>query len=307
MKYKKVLVFMLLLLIPLNIYAYSNKLIASGKNIGIEVNSDGVLIVGFYKENPKKIGLKIGDIIKKINGKEIYNNIDIEGNIKEGLNRVEIERNKKNYTYNLQIERENNKLVTGIYIKSKITGIGTLTYIDPETRKFGALGHEIDDSNTMTLFKIKDGTIFKSQIIGIEKSERGIAGEKKTIYDKSNVYGNIKTNINSGIFGIYTKELEKSDEIEIGDVHTGEAEIKTEIDESIKTYKINIISINRSGYRNMLFEITDKDLIDKTGGIVQGMSGSPILQDNKIVGAVTHVIVDDPKKGYGIDIRKMLN
>lgn len=298
---------MLLLLIPLNIYAYSNKLIASGKNIGIEVNSDGVLIVGFYKENPKKIGLKIGDIIKKINGKEIYNNIDIEGNIKEGLNRVEIERNKKNYTYNLQIERENNKLVTGIYIKSKITGIGTLTYIDPETRKFGALGHEIDDSNTMTLFKIKDGTIFKSQIIGIEKSERGIAGEKKTIYDKSNVYGNIKTNINSGIFGIYTKELEKSDEIEIGDVHTGEAEIKTEIDESIKTYKINIISINRSGYRNMLFEITDKDLIDKTGGIVQGMSGSPILQDNKIVGAVTHVIVDDPKKGYGIDIRKMLN
>lgn len=308
MKYKKyLLTFLFVLFFPLNIYAYSNKLIASGKNIGIEVNGEGVLVVGFYKNEPKASGMEIGDIIKKTNDNSVLNANDIEKNIKEGNNNFEIERDGKKFNINVDLNKENNIVKTGIYVKDKVTGIGTLTFIDPETRKFGALGHEIDDSITKHLFEIRGGTIFKSSIVGINKSERGEAGSKRAVYDKSDIYGTILKNDKNGIFGTYDKAFNESDAIEVASPKTGHAIIRTEVDNNVKDYSVNILNINKNGDRNILFTIDDDMLLSKTGGIVQGMSGSPILQDGKFIGAVTHVIVDDPKKGYGIDIKNMLN
>lgn len=173
------------------------------------------------------------------------------------------------------------------------------------------LGHEILEKTTTEKFEIKDGTIFKSDVTGITQSEDGRAGEKNANYDKSTVYGKIDENTKSGIFGNYITNYDEIDAIEVGtkdDVKIGDATIRTVVENSeVKEYKVKIININKtSNIKNILFEITDEELLNKTGGVVQGMSGSPIIQNNKIVGAVTHVIVNEPKKGYGIFITTML-
>lgn len=200
---------------------------------------------------------------------------------------------------------------TGLYVKDKIVGIGTLTYIDPNTKTFGALGHEIIEKSTTQKFEIKDGTIFKSDVTGITQSKDGRAGEKNANYDKSTVYGKIGENSSSGIFGNYMSEINSDQAMTVGtkdDIKIGPATIKTVVNNNeVKEYKINIININKSSdIKNILFEIVDEELLSKTGGVVQGMSGSPIIQNNKIIGAVTHVIVHEPKKGYGIFITTML-
>ena len=226
---------------------------------------------------------------------------------------IDIKLIRDNKELSLKASRTNQDGVykTGIYVKDSIQGIGTLTFIDPETLKFGALGHEILEKTTSKKFEIKDGKIFKSDVTSINKSEDGKAGEKNARYDKSKVYGSISENTTSGIFGTYTDKLPDIKTIEVGtikDIHLGEAKIRTVINnDEIKEFRINIIKLNpNSDTKNILFEITDEELLNSTGGVVQGMSGSPILQDNKIVGAVTHVIVNDSKKGYGIFITTML-
>lgn len=321
MKKNKLLTIIWLLIItiiPINVLAYSNYIIPGGENVGIEVSSNGVLVVGFYEVDNKLIakdsGFQVGDRIIKVNDKNV-NSIDDMVNVvkesnEESINYTIIRDNKE---LSLKASRTNQDGVykTGIYVKDSIQGIGTLTFIDPETLKFGALGHEILEKTTSKKFEIKDGKIFKSDVTSINKSEDGKAGEKNARYDKSKVYGNISENTTSGIFGTYTDKLPDIKTIEVGtvkDIHLGEAKIRTVINnDEIKEFKINIIKLNpNSDTKNILFEITDEELLDSTGGVVQGMSGSPILQDNKIVGAVTHVIVNDSKKGYGIFITTML-
>ena len=198
-----------------------------------------------------------------------------------------------------------------MYVKDQINGIGTLTYIDPATKRFGALGHEIIETTTAQKFEIKDGKIFDATVSNIEKSIDGRAGEKNATYDKTTTVGEIDNNDITGIYGNYQKEITNEEQIEVGkidEVTKGKATIRTVInDNEVKDYEINIIGIDpTSKTKNILFEITDQNLINKTGGIVQGMSGSPIIQNNKIIGAVNYVIVNDTKKGYGIFITKML-
>ena len=200
---------------------------------------------------------------------------------------------------------------TGLYVKDEITGIGTLTYIDPKTTIFGALGHEITERTTGERFEIKDGKIFKATVTDNTKSENGSPGEKNAIYDEGVTYGSISSNEESGIFGEYTDELLETKALEVGtkdDVKKGEATIRTVINgNEVKEYTINILNVNKdSSIKNILFEITDEELLNETGGVIQGMSGSPIIQNEKLVGAVTHVIVNDAKKGYGIFITTML-
>lgn len=305
-------------IIPINVLAYSNFIIPGGENVGIEVSSKGILIVGFYEVDGKNIardsGFLIGDRIIKINDKEV-NSIDemveVVKNDKDNLVRYTIIRDNEEINIDSKKYKENDIYKTGIYVKDTIEGIGTLTFIDPETLKFGALGHEIIEKSTSKKFEIKDGKIFNSTVTSINRSEDGKAGEKNARYDKTKVYGNILENTTSGIFGNYTDTLPNIETIEVGtekDIHTGDAKIRTVINNNeIKEFNINIIKLNpNSDTKNILFEITDEDLLKETGGVVQGMSGSPILQDDKIVGAVTHVIVNDSKKGYGIFITKML-
>ena len=319
---KNKLLFMLwifiILVFPFPLLAYSSYIIPGGENVGIEVNSKGILVVGFYKVNDeyiaKESGFIIGDSIIKVNGKEV-NNIDEMVKIVNENNNDQITYTvrRKEETIDIKLKRyvEDNILKSGMYVKDSIIGIGTLTFIDPNTKKFGALGHEILEKNTKEKFEIKDGKIFKSDVTGINKSENGTAGEKNARYDKDEINGEIKENTISGIFGNYIDKFPYDFTLKVAtkdEVKEGKAKIRTVINNNdIKEYEINIIKINKdSKTKNILFEITDKELLEKTGGVIQGMSGSPIIQDNLIVGAVTHVIVNDTKKGYGVFITTML-
>lgn len=318
-KLHKIIFILLLFIMPLNAFAYSNYVVAGGETVGIEVNSKGVLVVGFYKVNDtyigKDAGFEIGDIILKLNNKEVDSISSMIKTINESQsNTVEflILRDNKEKRIKLDLlEDEDGIVKSGLYVKDTITGIGTLTYIDPNTKIYGALGHEIDEKTTAEKFEIDGGYIFGANVVGIEKSTDGEAGEKNARYEKSTIYGTIEENEISGIFGNYTEEFEKNNLLEVGtdkDIKKGQAIIRTVIDgKKVEDFKINILNIDKdSDTKNILFEISDKSLLEKTGGIIQGMSGSPIIQNNKIIGAVTHVIVNDTTKGYGIFITTML-
>lgn len=322
MKNKKIflkLITIVFFIIPISTLAYSQYVIPGGQTIGIEVNSKSVLIVGFYEVDGKKIakdaGFKLGDTITAVN------NIKVSS-IEEMVNAInststqkitfKVQRSNNEKEISLEIIKDPDEILkTGLYVKDKINGVGTLSYIDPETRIFGSLGHEILESNTASKFEIKDGKIYEANVSSITKSKTGSAGEKNASYNKDEVYGIIEENTITGIYGKYSDTIDNKKTIEIGDskdVTTGEAIIKTVIeDNKIEDFTINIIKINTdSKTKNILFEITDERLLKVTGGIIQGMSGSPIIQNNKLIGAVNYVIVNDPTKGYGIFITTML-
>ncbi len=319
---KKLLTFSLFLLalFPSIVFAYSDKIILGGENIGIKVNSKNVMVVGFYKVEDKYVGedagLQIGDLITKINEEQVSSideMVSIINQVKEnGSIDITFQRNGKEMTTTLELIKDSNGVYkTGLYVKDQINGIGTLTYIDPNTKIFGALGHEIAEKSTLQKVEIKDGVIFKSDVVGIQPSENGTPGSKEARFYSDEVYGTIQANEESGIFGTYSDTLPNSNVIEVAgpdDVKLGSAQIRTVIsDNTVKNYDIEIININQTNTtKNILFKITDSELLEKTGGVVAGMSGSPIIQDNKIVGAVTHVVVNDPEKGYGIFITTML-
>ena len=202
-------------------------------------------------------------------------------------------------------------------MRDSTAGIGTLTFYDEDSDTFGALGHPITDGDTNTTFTIKDGDLLSASILSVRKGEKGVPGELRGLFvnEKSSI-GTIKSNSSSGIFGSTKKALVNpnfSEPMSIGfrnEVVEGPATIITTVDEEgPKEYDIEIIKLlqqDKCGPKSMIIRVTDEELLSKTGGIVQGMSGSPIIQNNKIVGAVTHVIVNDTKKGYGIFITTML-
>jgi len=318
--FKKTLLSILLtiLFIPTFVLAYSDYLIVGGENIGIELKSNGVLVVGFYEVNDKYIakdaGLSVGDKIVSINDFKINSINDLTNTIKSSNGNIKIgyiNNDITKYT-NMKLSKDTiGSYKTGLYVKDSITGIGTLTYIDPNTKLFGALGHEIIDSKTGKIFDVSSGKIYESLVTDIEKSTNGIPGEKnaKVLSDKVN--GTIFENTNKGVFGQFTGVLDNSKLYKVAnpkDIKKGEAIIYTVLDkDNIQEYKINITKIiNNQETKNILFEITDENLLEKTNGIVQGMSGSPIIQGDYIIGAVTHVVVDNPHKGYGIFITNML-
>lgn len=316
-KFKKPLMLLFLLFsIPILPKAYSKEIIAGGDTIGITINTEGVLVVGTYFSNDNSLvsSIKTGDTIIKSNNKtinttnDLMNSIDI--NSCNTLN-IEYKRNNKIYKDTLNLKEEDGVCKTGLYVKDKITGIGTLTYIDPSTKLFGALGHEILEQSTGKIVETDNGTIFDSEVINIAKSKVGSPGEKTAKYYSNRINGNIFENTIKGIFGTYTgkitdEQLYKVANIE--DIKLGSASIRTVLSgREINEYEINILKIvDASEVKNFVFEIVDQELIEKTGGIVQGMSGSPIIQGDYIIGAVTHVVVDNPTKGYGILITNML-
>lgn len=319
LKNKLLLLILLITMIPINTLAYSNYVIASGETIGIEVNSKGVLVVGFYEVDntylAKDAGFEVGDKITQVNNESVDSiSSMVDALEKQTTNEIEftISRNKEEKTISMALQEDENKVLkTGLYVKDQINGIGTLTYIDPETKRFGALGHEIIETTTAQKFEIKDGKIFNATVSNIEKSRNGTAGEKNATYDKTTTAGEIDNNDITGIYGTYQEEIANMETMEVGtkeEIKEGPATIKTVIEENkTEEFNINIIGIDTtSKTKNILFEITDKDLLNKTGGVVQGMSGSPIIQNDKIIGAVNYVIVNDTKKGYGIFITTML-
>ena len=324
MSFKKLKSFIVIFLVatfimPQSLLAYSKYIVAGGENIGLSINNKGIIIAGFYKVGDKypgyDAGLNKGDVIKRANDKEVSSIDDFIGAIKESDGKslkLVYQRGKQNETTTLNLTNENGTLKTGLYVKDMISGIGTLTYIDPESRIYGALGHEVLEQTTGTMINVRDGKIYNSNVTSVEKSVRGEPGAKNANTNSNDVFGDVKENKVSGIFGNYTKEINKDNLYKVAvyeDIKLGEAKIITVIEGTLKKeYSINILKVNndKTDNKNILFEITDSNLINKTGGIVQGMSGSPIIQGNNIIGAVTNVVVNNPKRGYGILITTML-
>lgn len=304
---------------PINILAYSEAVIPGGENIGIKIESKGLLVIGYYKVNGEYIAednIKISDRIIKIEDKTI-NNINEMTDVINGLENKEevnitVVRNKKEVETKLNLVLDKGILKTGLYVKDQINGIGTISYIDPSTKIYGALGHEVIESNTREIVEVKEGNIFSSVVTSIDRSVNGTPGSKNASINYNNLIGSINSNTTRGIYGKIDKIPDKKtmDVAKFDEIKKGEATIYTTLNGSdVTKYNIEITEVDKSNIstsKSISFKVTDKDLLEKTGGIVQGMSGSPIIQNNKIIGAVTHVVVDDVTRGYGIFIRTML-
>lgn len=302
----KYIILMLLLVIPSYVSAYSDYVIASGENIGIKIKSNGIIVVGRYDNTNSK--LEKGDIIVSINDNkniDINNFTDIISNNSSDTIKIGYIRDGEYKSTNLNIKDGK----TGLYLKDTIAGIGTLTFIDPNTKIYGALGHEIVDSASGNIIDNKSGNIFDSKVVDIRKGSSGNPGEKNASIETNNQLGDIDSNTNKGLFGDYTGNIPSKNLYKVGtdeEIKLGKAYMLTELENNeVKKYEIEIVKINnKSSTKNIIFKVTDERL--KGTGIVQGMSGSPIIQDNYIIGAVTHVVVDNPYKGYGILITNML-
>ena len=306
------------------------EVIPGGNSIGVRLTSQGVLVVGYSEvelnnqkfESPGKLaGIEIGDLIIKANSKEVEstkNLMELIKSSKEDTLDLQIVRNGETYDKKLKILRESDKdAKIGLWIRDTTAGVGTLTFTEAKTGIFGALGHPVTDGDTNQLFNIKEGDLLESSIISIRKGENGFPGELKGIFiDGEKPMAKIEKNTQCGIFGTYkdTNDLNKrSQKVKVGfrdEINLGKASIITTIDENgPKEYDIEIIKLfqqKEAGPKSMLIKVTDKELLEKTGGIVQGMSGSPIMQNGKIIGAVTHVLINKPDVGYGIYIDWML-
>ena len=299
----------------------------AGIPIGIYVKTKGVLVVGigeFEGENgqnsPARYIFKTGDYILEINDQEINTKKELINiiNHSDGQEMV-FKVQRKDAVIEVKAKPEQNKngeYKMGIWVRDNAQGVGTMTYID-ENGSFGALGHGINDIDTSTLMSLSKGTLYHTEIIGITRGGVGAPGELTGFieYDDENIMGDITANTTRGIFGVCTEETALSatgDYLPLGlkqEIEIGPAEILCSLGEETKTYDVEIVEIhleNNNVNRGIVLEITDPELLAVTGGIVQGMSGSPILQNGKLVGAVTHVLVNDPTKGYGVFIENML-
>ncbi|WP_194190303.1 SpoIVB peptidase [Clostridium chrysemydis] len=308
---------------------YENlKIIPGGDSVGVKIASDGVLVVGFSKltcngneldSTAKKSGIEVGDRIIEVDNKSVVNCNQLSQKILESKNKVlnvKIIRDGDLLTKKIEVIKEKSENKIGLWVRDSTAGVGTMTFIDKNSKNFGALGHPITDSDTNKLFNIKDGDLYDSAIISLRKGEKGNPGELKGIFTNEDTpLGEIKKNTTSGIFGNLENghKFNKNKELQVGfrdEVKEGKAKIITTIDEKgPKEYEIEIIKKleqQEAGPKSMIIKITDEKLLKETGGIIQGMSGSPIIQDNKIIGAVTHVLINKPDVGYGIYIEWML-
>ena len=332
---KKVILFSIMLLFILsisfftfNLYikeSYSQPkiektyLIPLGSISGISATTEGVLVIGIEEQARANLGvIKVGDIITSIEGKKIINEYDISKILKDNKKDVidiTIKRSGKYKNIKFELFKDKKDYKMGLWIRDKISGIGTLTYYNPITKEFAALGHGITDVDSKTLIEVNEGNLYLPTKIDIIKGSMGKTGEIIGEFNTKYSIGKFKTN---NIFGIRGKlndisNLNLPKPLEVGhyyEVRKGPAKILFQDKYGvINSYEIKIEKIYNQTTpqdKSMVIEIVDKDLIDYTGGIVQGMSGSPIIQDNKVVGALTHVFVDNPKKGYGIFIDWMI-
>ena len=300
-----------------------------GISIGVKINNKGALVVGYsdisthegLSESPGKVaGIELGDIIEEVNGENIETCSDLISKVKTCRNdemTVKILRGNSELTKKISLIKEDNEYKIGLWVRDSTAGIGTLTFYDKDSKTFGALGHPITDGDTNVSFNIKSGTLLRSSVLSIKKGERGNPGEIKGLFINENEsIGNIEKNTNSGIYGDGSVELinpnfNKAMTVAYRDeIKEGHAQIITTVEDGgAKAYDIEILKLlpqDEPGSKSMIIKIVDPVLLEKTGGIVQGMSGSPIIQNGKIIGAVTHVLINKPDVGYGIYIEWML-
>lgn len=307
-----------------------NEVCVGGNAVGLVLTTDGAVIVGFNTlntENGKispfeKSVFKVGDRVVSIAGQKVSSIKDIEAISKTFTGEeVEIIAVRKGKEISQKVKPLYDKLTKnyklGLWVRDDAAGVGTLTFVNDQNLRFGALGHGICDANSGSILPVSGGDLYSCDIVGLNKGSRGRAGELKGFFiSGKNEQGQVDKNTGCGVFGTIDKNSKflKNQKYEVGgrlSVKPGKAKILCCLDGSeVKEYDIEIIKTNyqrKSNDKSLVIRVTDKELIEKTGGIVQGMSGSPIIQNNKIVGAVTHVFVNDPLKGFGIYMDWMYN
>lgn len=300
----------------------------SGSTIGIYMETEGVLVIdtgeiqcqdGEIKEPAKDI-IRQGDYIIALNGQKISTKKELLSDVEEldGNSAIlEVSRDGENIPVSVTpVKDSNGNYKLGIWVRDDTQGIGTLTYVDQEGN-YGALGHGISDIDTAQLLKIRKGALYKAQILAINKGSKGNPGELAGFirYDDRSILGTIEANTENGIYGQFTDTIDSGITLKKmpvaykQDVEIGPASILCDIEGEVKEYKAEIkrIDLNHEDTnKSFVIQITDKKLLDITGGVVQGMSGSAVLQNGRIIGAVTHVFVQDATSGYGIFIENML-
>ncbi|MBP2631828.1 MAG: stage sporulation protein [Firmicutes bacterium] len=309
------------------------KVIAGGQSIGVVLKSEGVLVVGSSPvvstdgslTNPaKKAGIQVGDRILQINDIAVHRDVDVAeildrcGNDQKDAS-ILLKRNEENIYVQIKpiLCPETKRYRIGLFVRDSAVGVGTLTFFDPKSFIYGALGHVITDSDTNQPIPCGDGKIVPASVSGIQSGKNGQPGEKiGSFIEEDQLIGNIEKNTRFGIYGKINSEkidLVLSEPIEVASmnqIQPGYAEMLTVIDgQTIERFAIQIEKVNMQNYpegKGIVVKVIDERLLARTGGIVQGMSGSPIIQNGKIVGAITHVFVHDPTKGYGCFMDWML-
>lgn len=312
-------------------YLKNKEFVVGGQSVGVQLHTLGVLVVGHHLVNQngesvspgEDANIEVGDIILEMNNQKIKKMEDVKpiveasGEADEAIS-LKIKRNNDVIESELMPvynEKEKNHQI-GLYVRDSATGIGTISFYDPESKKYGALGHVISDVDTKKPIEIHDGKIVRSTVTKIAKGNNGFPGEKQAKFSmKDKQLGTITKNSPFGIYGELNGDLfEDSETMPIAlsdDVEEGPAHILTVVDgEKVEKFDVEIVNSIPQKFpatKGMVIKVTDEELLDKTGGIVQGMSGSPIIQNGKLIGAVTHVFVNDPTSGYGVHIEWMLH
>lgn len=304
------------------------ELIPVGVTVGIYVKTDGILVIGVgefegadgVSYSPAKYILKSGDYILKVNGRDVTDKDDFINRIEQsGGEEVILTIRRDGQIMDVKVKpvlNQSGAYKIGTWVRDNAQGVGTMTYIDSEGN-FGALGHGINDVDTSTLMDMDDGTLYQTEIIAIKKGTSGNPGEMTgmIVYSQDRILGDISSNSTMGIFGVCNDKalaLATEDPVPIGlkqEIRLGEAQILCNVDGGPRYYDIEITAIHLDHdnvNRGIELKVTDPELLQIAGGIVQGMSGAPIIQNDKFIGAVTHVLVQDSSRGYGIFIENML-
>lgn len=306
--------------------AQERTLIPGGKSVGIAIETEGLVVVGTSdlgsSASPARVaGLNSGDVITQVNGEKVRSAQDLSRLMKAGeAAALTVMRDGAERSFSLTpiADPRDGALRIGAWVRSSTAGVGTLTFVDPESGSFGALGHAISDVDTGVTLPVADGGIYSSRVVEVRSGERGHPGEivGDFISEKKQI-GDVRLNCDYGIYGDGytggTEGLIYPEGLPVGtraQMHEGAAQILTTVDDQVRAYACEIEHLEPEGapaMRSIVVHVTDPDLIARAGGIVQGMSGSPIIQDGRIVGAVTHVFVNDPTRGYGVGIETMLD
>ena len=312
-------------LLTLLAFTPGKTVLVGGDNIGFGLKPDGVIVSGTYDldtghgiYNPDKDSdIKKGDLITHIGGSKVTTLDDLNTSLSQlqaGSIDLVLKRNSKAVSRTLKVYEIKGRYKTGLYVKERVLGIGTLTYYDPETKTYGALGHEVKESYGTEPLAIESGRIYESEVIGVKKSSDGKVGEKVATLNETKVLGDVIKNTEYGIYGhmsavpsdAKTYKLAKASEVK-----KGKATVFTVLDGNVKeSFTIEITDLKDPSYvstKGITFRIDDKELLAKTNGVVSGMSGSPIVQGDYLIGALTHIMVNDCDHGYGVYIEHMFN
>ncbi len=299
---------------PVKAAQSSRMLVPVGHTVGIKLFARGVVVVKLSDGGTpaREGGLRTGDVIIQCNGAAVTSAEQFQGLLQESRGAADLQVCRSGDNMTLSVEPEPNEqgvYCIGAWIRDSMAGIGTMTYYDPESGEFGALGHGITDVDTALLMPFSNGSILPSTVKAVKKGEVGSAGELRGNFDLTCQLGELHANTSSGIFGAMEPAASLGEAVPVGMAEVGPATIRSNVQgDEITEFHVEILKVseNAADGRNLVLSVTDPALIAATGGIVQGMSGSPVLQDGKLVGAVTHVLLSDPTKGYGILINHML-